>query len=112
MPHLRVIGQLGQSYIVTEGEQGMYLIDQHAAHERILLERMVATLKARTPFSQLLLTPIELLRVVPMPEAERLSSLSEDTIIRRYPDKVVKLSKRRNGMRQIDALMLGSSEKI
>ena len=58
-----------------------------------------------------LLTPIELLRVVPMPEAERLSSLSEDTIIRRYPDKVRKLSKRRNGMRLVDALLLSPSEK-
>jgi DNA mismatch repair protein MutL len=38
----------------------MYLIDQHAAHERILLERMVAALKARTPLSQLLLTPLEI----------------------------------------------------
>jgi DNA mismatch repair ATPase MutL len=36
----------------------MYLIDQHAAHERILLERMVAAMQARTPLSQLLLTPI------------------------------------------------------
>lgn len=61
LPRLRVIGQIAQSYIVTEGKDGsMYLIDQHAAHERIVLERMITAMKSRQPMSQLLLTPINL----------------------------------------------------
>jgi len=37
-PHLDVIGQLHSSYIVCAGEDGMYMIDQHAAQERIKYE--------------------------------------------------------------------------
>ncbi len=59
-PELRVIGQVLQSYIVAEGRDGLYLIDQHAAHERILLERMLAAQQARQPLSQLLLAPLRL----------------------------------------------------
>jgi len=40
LPVLRVLGQLFNSYIIAEGPDGLYLIDQHAAHERILFERI------------------------------------------------------------------------
>ncbi len=39
IPLLRVIGQIGAVYLVAEGPDGLYLIDQHAAHERILFEK-------------------------------------------------------------------------
>ncbi len=42
LPIMRVIGQVGSAYIITEGPQGLYLIDQHAAHERILFEQFMA----------------------------------------------------------------------
>ena len=57
LPALRVLGQVSQSYIITEGPDGVYMVDQHAAHERILLERMVAEMRARGVASQLLLEP-------------------------------------------------------
>ena len=40
LPVLRVLGQIMSSYIITEGPDGLYLIDQHAAHERILFEKV------------------------------------------------------------------------
>ncbi|MBA7623982.1 DNA mismatch repair protein MutL [subsurface metagenome] len=40
LPVLRVLGQLMNSYIIAEGPDGLYLIDQHAAHERILFEKV------------------------------------------------------------------------
>jgi DNA mismatch repair protein MutL len=60
LPALRVLGQLAQSYIISEGPDGLYLIDQHAAHERILLEEMVAGMNAQEATAQLLLNPLPL----------------------------------------------------
>ena len=40
LPVLRVLGQVLNSYIVAEGPDGLYLIDQHAAHERIRFEKV------------------------------------------------------------------------
>ena len=57
MTPLKVVGQLRQTYIVAEGDAGMYLIDQHAAHERVLFERIRRQMQERQPLSQPLLTP-------------------------------------------------------
>lgn len=40
-PLLRWIGQIGNTYVLAEGPDGLYLIDQHAAHERILFEKLM-----------------------------------------------------------------------
>ncbi len=57
VPLLRVIGQIGASYIVAEGPDGLYLVDQHAAHERILYEAFMAEHAVTKIASQGLLQP-------------------------------------------------------
>ncbi len=58
LPALRVLGQVSQSYIITEGPDGVYMIDQHAAHERILLEKMVRQWRGQALPAQGLLEPV------------------------------------------------------
>ncbi len=55
LPMLRVVGQIGAMYIVAEGPSGMYLIDQHAAHERILYEQFMEDYERREKVRQLTL---------------------------------------------------------
>jgi DNA mismatch repair protein MutL len=58
VPLLRVLGQISSSFIIAEGPDGMYLIDQHAAHERVMYERILGQLRERSVDRQLLLDPL------------------------------------------------------
>ncbi len=59
LPLLRPIGQVGAAYLVAEGPDGLYLIDQHAAHERVLFERLMRQREKTIP-AQHLLEPVTL----------------------------------------------------
>ena len=55
---LRIIGVVGRLYVLLESERGLVLLDQHAAHERILFEQMLQRLEAgHQAASQRLLLP-------------------------------------------------------
>ena len=54
-PPLKVVGQLKLTYIVAEGPAGMFLVDQHAAHERVLFDRIYEKTSEQEPQSQPLL---------------------------------------------------------
>ena len=56
----RPLAQIANSYIIAESENGIVLIDQHAAHERVRYMRLMEALENESPVIQKLLVPVEL----------------------------------------------------
>ena len=55
--HHRIIGQLFSTYWLVEFGENLYIIDQHAAHEKVLYERTIKSLRDRSYTSQMLNPP-------------------------------------------------------
>ena len=60
VPDYKIIGELYNSYVIVELGEIAYIIDKHAAHERIIFEDLKAKISQAEPTSQILLFPIEI----------------------------------------------------
>ena len=59
VPDYRLVGEVFNTYVIVEIGETMYMIDKHAAHERIIFEDLKAITKSSVPSSQMLMIPIE-----------------------------------------------------
>ncbi len=77
---LRVIGQLGLTYVLCEGAGELVIIDQHAAHERITLYNLMTCERAQLGGGQMLLTP----QVVDLTPARAAALSGRTEVLSRY----------------------------
>lgn len=76
----RIIGQLFKTYWIVEFDEKMYLIDQHAAHEKVLYERNMEALRNKEGLSQMVNPPL----VITL-------SMQEEAILNKYKERFTKL---------------------
>jgi len=105
LPILRVVGQMANTYVIAEGPDGMYLIDQHAAHERVLFERIRNQRSRRAVEVQGLLQPVPVELTVRQQELLELQSeaLSE------YGFGIEHFGERTYLVRSVPALLSGQN---
>jgi DNA mismatch repair protein MutL len=104
VPLLRLIGQIGTTYLVAEGPDGLYLIDQHAAHERILFEKLMAQHDMHKIPSQTLLTPA----VVTLPPSSAGQLTSQLAVLHHFGFEVEEFGPNTFQVRAMPALFAGS----
>jgi DNA mismatch repair protein MutL len=104
LPLLRLVGQIGATYVAAEGPDGLYLIDQHAAHERVLFEKLMAQHDMKKIPSQSLLTPAA---VTFPPQAAALLNSQMD-ILKHFGFEVEEFGPNTFQVRAVPALFAGS----
>ncbi len=117
MKEYKIIGQAFDTYWIVEFKDNLYIIDQHAAHERVLYERTLKSMKTREYTSQMISPPIIL--NLSMQEAELLNTymeqftrigfeieeFGEDSYaVRAVPDNLFSIAKKDLLMQMLDSL--------
>ncbi len=104
IPLLRLIGQIGATYLAAEGPDGLYLIDQHAAHERVLFEKLMAQHELKKIPSQSLLTPA----VVTLPPQTTQLLITQLPVLNHFGFDVEEFGPNTFQVRAMPALFAGS----
>jgi DNA mismatch repair protein MutL len=104
IPLLRLVGQIGASYLVAEGPDGLYLVDQHAAHERVLFEKLMTQHAVKNIPSQSLLTPVAV--TLPPPSAHLL--MTQLPFLKQFGFDVEEFGPNTFQVRAMPALFMGS----
>src|SRR5258706_14870736 len=108
IPLLRLIGQIGATYIVAEGPDGLYLVDQHSAHERVLFEKLMAQHDLKKIPSQVLLTPA----VVTIPPQSAKMLLSQISVLQHFGFDVEEFGPNTFQVRAMRVLFMGSDPSV
>ncbi|MBK9779602.1 MAG: DNA mismatch repair endonuclease MutL [Anaerolineales bacterium] len=108
VPLLRLIGQIGSTYIVAEGPDGLYLIDQHAAHERVLFEKLMAQRENKSIPSQSLLTP----EIVTLPPQSSKILLEQLPFLNKFGFEVEEFGTNTFQVRSMPMLFAGGSPSM
>ncbi len=117
LPQFRMIGQVFETYWIIEYDGAMYLIDQHAAHEKVNYERLLRELRDKSISSQYIMPPV--LLELSANEAELVGSSLEvfselgfevepaggrDFVVRAVPADLPELSRKELLMEMVDSL--------
>ncbi len=108
IPLLRLIGQIGATYLVAEGPDGLYLVDQHAAHERVLFEKLIAQRELKSIPSQSLLTPV----TVTLPPSSTQLLISQLTVLRYFGFDVEEFGPNTFQIRAMPVLFTGNDPSM